>query len=118
MRTLARAARPNGARRAARMRFEMGARARGRACHEAWRMNGEMLGLTGHACRRIFASLGSSPANARLNLRLGIDLKGGRVSLDPWGRPDPCRSSVDPTKARDGREGGIGTAADLSHVER
>jgi general secretion pathway protein G len=59
-----------------------------------------------------------------LELWNGPDVKGGRVSLDPWGHPHQCRSLLDhpPTDeivalGADRRAGGTG-AADRSHVER
>jgi len=55
----------------------------------------------------------------------GPYLKGGRVPLDPWGHPYQYRSPVDHTPpyeivsfGADGREGGTGTAADISNVEQ
>lgn len=54
----------------------------------------------------------------------GPYLKGGRVPVDPWGHPYQYRSPVDHTPpyeivslGADGREGGTGTAADISNVE-
>ena len=54
----------------------------------------------------------------------GPDVKGGRVSLDPWGHPHQCRSLVDHMPSdesvllgADHRAGGAG-AADRSNVER
>ena len=54
----------------------------------------------------------------------GPYLKGGRVPTDPWGNPYQYRSSVEGAPyeivsyGSDGREGGTGTAADISNVER
>lgn len=54
----------------------------------------------------------------------GPYLKGGRVPLDPWGNPYQYRSPVERTQyeivslGSDGREGGTGTAADISNAER
>jgi general secretion pathway protein G len=54
----------------------------------------------------------------------GPYVKGGRVPLDPWGHPYQYRSPVDHSPpyeiisfGADGREGGTGTAADISNVE-
>jgi general secretion pathway protein G len=54
----------------------------------------------------------------------GPYLKGGRVPADPWGHPYQYRSPVNHSPpyeilslGSDGREGGTGTAADLSNVE-
>jgi general secretion pathway protein G len=54
----------------------------------------------------------------------GPYVKGGRVPPDPWGHPYQYRSPVDHTPpyeitsfGADGREGGTGTAADISNVE-
>ena len=55
----------------------------------------------------------------------GPYVKGGRVPLDPWGHPYQYRAADDHTPpyeivsfGSDGREGGTGTAADISNVER
>ena len=55
----------------------------------------------------------------------GPYLKGGRVPADPWGHPYQYRSPVERTPpyeimsfGADGREGGSGTAADISNVEQ
>ena len=55
----------------------------------------------------------------------GPYLKGGRVPADPWGHPYQYRSPVERTPpyeiqsfGSDGREGGAGTAADISNVEQ
>jgi general secretion pathway protein G len=55
----------------------------------------------------------------------GPYVKGGKVPLDPWGHVYQYRSPVENTPpyeivslGADGREGGTGTAADLSNVER
>ena len=54
----------------------------------------------------------------------GPYLKGGRVPVDPWGNPYQYRSPVDRAPyeilsfGSDGREGGTGTAADVSNLER
>lgn len=55
----------------------------------------------------------------------GPYVKGGRVPNDPWGKPYRYRFPVDhnpPYKilsfGSDGQEGGAGTAADISNVER
>jgi general secretion pathway protein G len=53
----------------------------------------------------------------------GPYLKGGRVPLDPWGNPYHYRSPAEKSPyeivslGADGREGGSGTAADISNVE-
>ena len=54
----------------------------------------------------------------------GPYLKGGRVPMDPWGNPYQYRSPVDHTPpyeilsfGSDGREGGVGNAADISNIE-
>lgn len=54
----------------------------------------------------------------------GPYVKGGKVPMDPWNRPYQYRSPVDHTPpyeidsfGSDGREGGSGTAADISNVE-
>ena len=55
----------------------------------------------------------------------GPYLKGGRVPNDPWGKGYQYRSSAERTPpyeissfGSDGREGGAGTAADISNVEQ
>jgi general secretion pathway protein G len=55
----------------------------------------------------------------------GPYIKGGRVPPDPWGHPYQYRAPVENSPpyeivsfGSDGREGGAGTAADLSNVER
>ena len=55
----------------------------------------------------------------------GPYLKGGRVPNDPWGNAYQYRSSGERTPpyeiasfGSDGREGGAGTAADISNVEQ
>ncbi len=55
----------------------------------------------------------------------GPYVKGGRVPLDPWGNAYIYRAPVDHSPpyaivslGSDGREGGSGTAADISNVER
>ena len=54
----------------------------------------------------------------------GPYLKGGRVPLDPWGNPYQYRSPGERAPyeivsyGSDGREGGSGTSADISNVER
>jgi general secretion pathway protein G len=55
----------------------------------------------------------------------GPYVKGGRVPSDPWGHPYLYRAPVENTPpyeivslGSDGREGGEGTAADLSNAER
>jgi general secretion pathway protein G len=55
----------------------------------------------------------------------GPYLKGGRVPADPWGNAYQYRSPVERTPpyeissfGSDGREGGSGTAADISNVEQ
>jgi len=55
----------------------------------------------------------------------GPYLKGGRVPNDPWGNAYQYRSSGERTPpyeiasfGSDGREGGTGTAADISNVEQ
>ena len=54
----------------------------------------------------------------------GPYLKGGRVPLDPWGNPYQYRSPVERAPyeivslGSDAREGGTGTAADISSLER
>ena len=55
----------------------------------------------------------------------GPYLKGGRVPNDPWGNGYQYRSSAERTPpyeissfGADGREGGTGTAADISNVEQ
>jgi general secretion pathway protein G len=54
----------------------------------------------------------------------GPYVKGGRVPLDPWGHPYQYRVNVEHNPpyeivslGSDGREGGNGTAADISNVE-
>jgi len=53
----------------------------------------------------------------------GPYVKGGRIPVDPWGHPYQYHSPVDHTPpyeiislGSDGREGGTGTAADISNV--
>jgi general secretion pathway protein G len=55
----------------------------------------------------------------------GPYLKGGKVPADPWGHPYQYRSSIERVPpyeilslGSDGREGGSGTAADISNVEQ
>lgn len=54
----------------------------------------------------------------------GPYLKGGKVPVDPWGNPYQYRSPVERAPyeilsfGADGREGGSGTAADISNLER
>jgi general secretion pathway protein G len=54
----------------------------------------------------------------------GPYLKGGKVPVDPWGNPYQYRSPVERAPyeivsfGADGREGGTGTAADVSNLER
>jgi general secretion pathway protein G len=55
----------------------------------------------------------------------GPYLKGGRVPADPWGHPYQYRSPVERmlpyeilSFGSDGREGGAGTAADISNAEQ
>jgi general secretion pathway protein G len=55
----------------------------------------------------------------------GPYVKGGRVPADPWGHAYQYRAALDHTPpyeivsfGSDGREGGTGTAADISNVER
>ena len=54
----------------------------------------------------------------------GPYLKGGKVPMDPWGNPYQYRSPAERAPYQivsfgaDGREGGTGTAADVSNVER
>ena len=55
----------------------------------------------------------------------GPYVKGGRIPSDPWGHPYQYRAPVDRTPpyeiislGSDGREGGSGSAADISNVER
>jgi general secretion pathway protein G len=55
----------------------------------------------------------------------GPYLRGGRVPADPWGHPYQYRSPTERTPpyeivsfGSDGREGGSGTAADISNVEQ
>jgi general secretion pathway protein G len=55
----------------------------------------------------------------------GPYIKGGRVPVDPWGNPYQYRAPVKNTPpyeiasfGSDGREGGTGTAGDISNVER
>jgi general secretion pathway protein G len=55
----------------------------------------------------------------------GPYVKGGRVPLDPWGHPYQYKAALDRNPpyeivslGSDGREGGTGTAADISNVER
>jgi general secretion pathway protein G len=54
----------------------------------------------------------------------GPYLKGGRVPRDPWGNTYQYRSPVERASyeivsyGSDGREGGTGSAADISNVER
>jgi general secretion pathway protein G len=54
----------------------------------------------------------------------GPYVKGGKVPTDPWGKPYQYRAPVDHSPpyeissfGSDGREGGTGTAADISNVE-
>jgi general secretion pathway protein G len=53
----------------------------------------------------------------------GPYVKGGKVPSDPWGNPYQYRSPVESAPyeivsyGSDGREGGTGTAADVSNVE-
>jgi len=54
----------------------------------------------------------------------GPYVKGGQIPVDPWGHPYQYRAPVDHTPpyeivslGSDGREGGTGTAADISNVE-
>ena len=68
-------------------------------------------------------ALTQRPANVAL--WNGPYLKGGRVPSDPWGNPYQYRFSAERTPGyeilsfgSDGREGGAGTAADISNVER
>jgi general secretion pathway protein G len=68
-------------------------------------------------------ALTQRPANVAL--WNGPYLKGGRVPSDPWGNPYQYRFSAERTPGyeivsfgSDGREGGAGTAADVSNVER
>jgi general secretion pathway protein G len=54
----------------------------------------------------------------------GPYLKGGKVPLDPWGNPYQYRSPAERAPyeivslGSDGREGGTGTAADVSNLQR
>jgi general secretion pathway protein G len=54
----------------------------------------------------------------------GPYLKGGKVPVDPWGNPYQYRSPAERSPyeivslGADGREGGTGTAADVSNLER
>src|SRR5215210_4245383 len=54
----------------------------------------------------------------------GPYLKNGKLPVDPWGNPYQYRSPADRVPyeivsfGADGREGGAGTAADISNVER
>ena len=54
----------------------------------------------------------------------GPYLKNGKLPVDPWGNPYQYRSPADRVPyeivsfGADGREGGTGTAADISNVER
>jgi general secretion pathway protein G len=54
----------------------------------------------------------------------GPYLKGGKVPMDPWGNPYQYRSPVERSPyeivslGADGREGGTGTAVDISNLER
>ncbi|MCC2663509.1 MAG: ral secretion pathway protein GspG, partial [Geminicoccaceae bacterium] len=54
----------------------------------------------------------------------GPYLKGSKLPVDPWGNPYQYRSPVERapyeivSHGADGREGGTGTAADLSNLER
>ena len=68
-------------------------------------------------------ALTQRPANVAL--WNGPYLKGGRVPSDPWGNAYQYRSSAERTPGyevlsfgSDGREGGSGTATDISNVER
>jgi general secretion pathway protein G len=73
----------------------------------------------------------SEGLNALVQRPTGIEvwngpyIKGGKVPSDPWGHPYQYRSPVENENApyeivsygSDGREGGTGTAADISNVE-
>jgi len=66
-------------------------------------------------------ALAQRPANAAI--WNGPYLKGGRVPADPWGNPYQYRSSAEKMPpyeilsfGSDGREGGTGTAGDVSNV--
>ena len=54
----------------------------------------------------------------------GPYVKGGRIPVDPWGNPYQYRSPVERAPyeivsyGSDGREGGTGTAGDVSNLER
>ena len=55
----------------------------------------------------------------------GPYVKGGRLPNDPWGKPYLYRFPIDhappyeiSSLGSDGQEGGVGTAADISNVER
>lgn len=54
----------------------------------------------------------------------GPYLKGGKVPMDPWGNPYQYRSPAERAPyeivsfGTDGREGGTGTAADVSNLQR
>jgi len=68
-------------------------------------------------------ALTQRPAN--VGVWNGPYLKGGRVPSDPWGNAYQYRSSAERTPpyeiqsfGSDGREGGAGTAADISNVEQ
>jgi general secretion pathway protein G len=68
-------------------------------------------------------ALTQRPAN--VSVWNGPYLKNGRVPNDPWGNPYQYRVSAERTPAyeimslgSDGREGGTGTAADISNVEQ
>ena len=72
----------------------------------------------------------SESLNALVQRPTGVEiwngpyLKGGRVPLDPWGNPYQYRSPGEHAPyeimsyGSDGREGGTGSAADISNVER
>jgi general secretion pathway protein G len=71
----------------------------------------------------------SEGLNALVQRPTGVDVwngpyvKGGKVPSDPWGNPYQYRSPVESAPyeivsyGSDGREGGSGTAADISNVE-
>ena len=71
----------------------------------------------------------SEGLNALVQRPTGIEVwngpyvKGGKVPSDPWGNPYQYRSPVESAPyeivsyGSDGREGGTGTAADISNVE-
>lgn len=72
----------------------------------------------------------SESLNALVQRPTGVEiwngpyLKGGRVPTDPWGNPYQYRSPGERAAyeivsyGSDGREGGTGSAADISNVER